>query len=51
MHWQGKFVLFEKVVLVPVKITFIGGQRNTTFTLARAQRHLLVLVQRLQTGC
>ena len=33
MHWQGKSVLFETVALVPVKITFIGGQCDTTLLL------------------
>ena len=30
MRWQGKSVQFEKLALVPVKITFIGGQCDTT---------------------
>ena len=30
MHWQGKSVLFEKLALVPAKITFISGQCDTT---------------------
>jgi len=29
MHWQGKSVLFEKLALVPAKITFISGQCDT----------------------
>jgi len=39
MHWQGKSVLFEKLALVPAKITFISGQCDTTLPDHSAQVH------------